>query len=68
MVVEMPSDVYDVVEVEQKFVEFQKTFGKSYSDVDEKQRRFAVFQENLKDIVERNSKRQNEQSALFGIY
>lgn len=66
-VVELPTDVEDVVQVQQTFEMFERQFGKTYASVDERQRRFAVFHTNLRDIAQRNAKRASAEAALFGV-
>jgi len=64
--VDMPSDVNDIVAVQNSFVQFQQAFGKTYA-TNEIQKRFDVFAANVKDIAVRNAARKGDHEAVFGI-
>jgi len=64
--VQMPSDVNDVVAVQNSFARFQQAFGKTYA-ANEKQQRFDAFASNVRDIAARNAARKSEHEAVFGL-
>ncbi|KAL0895152.1 hypothetical protein ABMA27_013603 [Loxostege sticticalis] len=56
--------LYNIEDAASLFEDFVKTYNKEYTSEAEKQARFEIFKNNLKDI---NKKNQSSQSAVFGI-